>query len=74
MSSKQSIIDVLLNKIVIVENGEFQTEGTLLNCKQSVKTRPHSPELLVLEKDGEKCIIRRWTVIKTHEKINPRVF
>lgn len=55
----------MFGRIVTVESGQMEIDGILLGSKMSIKSRPHEPEVLVLEKDGNKVLVRGWIAIKT---------
>lgn len=58
-----SIIDVFLNKNVLVESSNQKIEGKLVHYEPSDK-ESHRPFTLILKTQGRFLVLRNWSVLK----------
>jgi hypothetical protein len=58
-----SLIEMLLNREVIVESSGLKIRGRLLAMSESRGGRDHKPCVLVLETPKGQCLVRDWNKI-----------
>ena len=58
-----NLVELLLNREVIVESSGLKIRGRLLAVSESRGGRDHKPCVLVLETPKVQCLVRDWSKI-----------